>query len=435
MACVQLCRFVKLMFSDQLLHNCACLERHDEDSQVVLDTGYIVDRRAWSAWTGHNSRPDLPGRRSVSVPPSNSLSRSIAPIATTATTRGADWLSTPSAPKPWTPTRRSGKRWCGSWPRGRCRPSASRGRTSGPTTSFVAALEAALDRAAAAHPDPGRTETLRRLNRTEYQNAIRDLLALDVDVAALLPADEANHGFDNVPLGDLSPTLLERYLSAAQKISRLAVGRRRQLPAATPSAPAPDLTQEGHVEGLPLGTRGGMRDSVHLPAGRRVRHPGPADARPQRACRGPARAARAGSAAGPQARGLVHRQAARRKARAMTSVDEDLKARIAVTAGPHDLGVTFLQKPSSLLETERQPYQAHFNLHRHPRIIAGGLPGLDHRPVQRQRARRHAQPPPHFRLPADRAGGRRGLCQEDPRRACCAGPIGGRSPMPTSTRR
>src|SRR5256885_12493190 len=68
------------------------------------------------------------------------------------------------------------------------------------TTLFRSALEADLDRAAV-RPDPGRTPTLRRLNRTEYQNAVRDLLALDVDAAALLPADEANHGFDRAPLG------------------------------------------------------------------------------------------------------------------------------------------------------------------------------------------------------------------------------------------
>ena len=85
--------------------------------------------------------------------------------------------------------------------------------------SFVAGLESELDAAAAKRPDPGRTPTLRRLNRTEYQNAVRDLLALEVDATLLLPADEANHGFDSAPLGDLSPTLLDRYISAAQKIS------------------------------------------------------------------------------------------------------------------------------------------------------------------------------------------------------------------------
>src|SRR5205814_1119652 len=82
-------------------------------------------------------------------------------------------------------------------------------------------LAASLDRAAARHPDPGRTETLRRLNRAEYQNSIRDLLALDIDAAALLPKDDVSHGFDNVSVGNVSPTLLDRYISAAQKISRL----------------------------------------------------------------------------------------------------------------------------------------------------------------------------------------------------------------------
>src|SRR5437763_8491931 len=88
----------------------------------------------------------------------------------------------------------------------------------------VGQLASTLDRMAEKNPNPGRTDTFRRLNRTEYQNAIRDLLALDVDVASMLPSDEAGHGFDNVTVGNLSPTLLERYLQAAQKISRLAIG-------------------------------------------------------------------------------------------------------------------------------------------------------------------------------------------------------------------
>ena len=80
-------------------------------------------------------------------------------------------------------------------------------------------------RAAAAHPNPGRP-VLHRLNRAEYANAIRDLLALDIDVTALLPPDEISHGFDN--LGDalgVSPLLLERYLSGAETVSAIAVGR------------------------------------------------------------------------------------------------------------------------------------------------------------------------------------------------------------------
>ena len=85
-------------------------------------------------------------------------------------------------------------------------------------------LERSLDAASAAKRHPCRTEALRRLNRTEYQNAIRDLLALNIDAGSLLPADESGYGFDNVNLSDLSPTLLNRYMSAAQKIGRLAVG-------------------------------------------------------------------------------------------------------------------------------------------------------------------------------------------------------------------
>src|SRR6187549_1726600 len=118
-------------------------------------------------------------------------------------------------------------------------------------------LETSLDKAAAAKPNPGRTETLRRLNRTEYQNAIRDLLAVDIDAASLLPADESGHGFDNVTVGDLPPALLDRYISAAQKISALAIGSTESsLQSDIIRLPA-DLTQEDHLPGLPLGTRGG----------------------------------------------------------------------------------------------------------------------------------------------------------------------------------
>src|SRR6266481_8352044 len=113
-------------------------------------------------------------------------------------------------------------------------------------------LETSLDKAAAAKPNPGRTDTLRRLNRTEYQNAIRDLLLLDIDATSLLPPDESGHGFDNVTVGDLPPALLDRYISAAEKISRLAIGSLPSLESDIIRVP-PDLTQEEHVEGLPIG--------------------------------------------------------------------------------------------------------------------------------------------------------------------------------------
>src|SRR5205809_2872891 len=120
-------------------------------------------------------------------------------------------------------------------------------------------LETSLDAASAATPNPGRTDTLRRLNRTEYQNAVRDLLSLDIDAGSLLPPDESGHGFDNVTVGDLPPTLLDRYISAAQKISRLAVGsvQTSSLQSDIIRVP-PDVTQEEHVPGLPIGTRGGV---------------------------------------------------------------------------------------------------------------------------------------------------------------------------------
>ncbi len=231
---------------------------------------------------------------------------------------------------------------------------------------FIAALEAELDRVAAARPDPGRTPTLRRLNRTEYQNAIRDLLALNVDAAALLPADEANHGFDTAPLGDLSPTLLDRYLSAAQKISRLAIGKAPTAPASDTFRTRPDLTQEGHVEGFPLGTRGGLlipytalqdgeydiqiwltRDRDEHVEG--LREPHQLEVLVDRK-------QLAEFTVKPPAKGEGH-----------DKVDAQLKARIAMTAGSHDVGVTFVENPPDVLETKRQPYQAHWNLHRHPR--------------------------------------------------------------------
>ena len=129
----------------------------------------------------------------------------------------------------------------------------------------IAWLESTLDAAAAKHLNPGRTETFRRLNRTEYQNAIRDLLGIDIDVASLLPPDESSHGFDNITVTDLSPTLLNRYLSAAQKISRLAVGRVSQKPSEDVFRIRPDITQDAHVEGLPIGTRGGTSIAYNFP--------------------------------------------------------------------------------------------------------------------------------------------------------------------------
>jgi hypothetical protein len=132
--------------------------------------------------------------------------------------------------------------------------------------ALVNAIEGERDRVADAKPNPGRP-TLHRLNRAEYANAIRDLLALDVEVADLLPADDTGYGFDNI--GDVltvSPSLLERYLLAAGKISRQAVGDTAMPPAYQTYTLRPGLKQDERMsEALPLGSRGGTAIQHRFP--------------------------------------------------------------------------------------------------------------------------------------------------------------------------
>src|SRR5205085_3775444 len=119
-------------------------------------------------------------------------------------------------------------------------------------------LEASSDRAALAKPNPGVT-ALHRLNRTEYANAVRDLTAVDVDITTILPADDSSEGLDNIAdvLGT-SPALIERYVGAAAKISRLAIGDTDISPLSTTYKVRGDLSQDKHIDGLPAGTRGGL---------------------------------------------------------------------------------------------------------------------------------------------------------------------------------
>jgi mono/diheme cytochrome c family protein len=126
-------------------------------------------------------------------------------------------------------------------------------------------LEAEIDRRAAGHINPG-SVVLHRLNRTEYANVIRDLLDLNTDVTTLLPPDDSARGFDNVA-GSLtiSPTLLEAYTTAATRVARMAVGFWKTPTEATYLAPG-DTSQNHHIEGLPLGTRGGMLVHHEFPA-------------------------------------------------------------------------------------------------------------------------------------------------------------------------
>jgi len=118
-------------------------------------------------------------------------------------------------------------------------------------------LESELDRAAAAHPNPGRP-LIRRLNRSEYANAVRDLLTLDLDVSTLLPPDDSAFGFDNIAeMLSTSPALLERYLVAADRVSALAVGAAVS-PGSDTYRVRQDRSQDQHIEGLPLGSVGGV---------------------------------------------------------------------------------------------------------------------------------------------------------------------------------
>ena len=145
-------------------------------------------------------------------------------------------------------------------PPGMPRPSASTAR------AFAGSLEARIDQAAAAHPNPGSPD-LHRLNRTEYRNAVRDLLNIDVDVSGILPANDMSHGFDNMAdVLTVSPALMEGYIRAAGKISRLAVGDPQVAPT-TASFPVLKIqNQMRHVEGAPYGTRGGASVVYYFPA-------------------------------------------------------------------------------------------------------------------------------------------------------------------------
>ena len=261
---------------------------------------------------------------------------------------------------------------------------------------FASWLEGELDRAWAAAPNPGRTEPFHRLNRVEYRNAVRDLLGLDLDVSALLPGDDVSFGFDNIAgVLKLSPTLMERYLTAAQKVSRLAVGT----PARTPSIDyfrvADDLSQDVHLPGLPLGTRGGTlisypfpmdavyeirprltrdlnesmplvhrsavaRDQHRRSAGRYVHVAG---SRRRRAATGGGTAcsaatvidAGAGASAISQIQQTVRMTAKERESR--NRADESWNLRVPVKAGQRDVVITFLNRTSALDEAARLPFQ------------------------------------------------------------------------------
>jgi hypothetical protein len=232
--------------------------------------------------------------------------------------------------------------------------------------AVLSSIETTLDTANARANIPT-SDTLRRLNRTEYGNAVRDLLALDIDAATLLPVDDSSYGFDNVTVAELSPTLLERYVGAARKIGRLALGRPVRSPGGDTVTLPPDLTQEQHFDQLPIGTRGGLvvpytfpvdadyEINVRLTRDRNEHVEGLTEAHDVEILLDGGRVALI--TVRPPPPGNDYHLA-----------DKDLNVRVPVKAGPHVVAATFPKRPTTLLETERQPYQAHFNMDRHPRI-------------------------------------------------------------------
>jgi len=228
---------------------------------------------------------------------------------------------------------------------------------------FVTSIETELDRAWAARPNPGRP-LLRRLNRAEYGNAVRDLLAMDVDVAALLPPDDSAYGFDNIADAlNVSPALQERYLAAAEKIGELAFGDAEMGMLSETYHVRGDVSQNQHLDGMPLGTIGGTRINHFFPRdgeyvfqtrlfrtnfdnmrgieyphefeltidGARVHHA---------AIGGPADLA----------------AAFERPKETADAIDERLGVRIRVSAGPHDVVAAFIGSAPTADATKLRPF-------------------------------------------------------------------------------
>jgi mono/diheme cytochrome c family protein len=247
---------------------------------------------------------------------------------------------------------------------------------------FTTWLANSLDRAWASRgTSPGRY-VVHRLNRTEYGNAVRDLLAIDVDVTSLLPSDDADFGFDNIAASlKTSPMLLDRYVTAAQRISTLAIGNPKELPGTTEYSISREFSQNAYIEGLPLGTRGGTV----------VRHIFPADGEYRLATR-LFRGVEEGyvgvegndtphtfvitidgdevfstTIGGPK----DHEEQAKSLTDMQPIVDARLTTRVKVKAGPHDVGFTWRERPGQPQDVWQPALRDSQEIH-----MVGGMPKI-----------------------------------------------------------
>jgi hypothetical protein len=253
----------------------------------------------------------------------------------------------------------------------------------GERESFVGALESTLDAAAEARPYAG-AETVHRLNRAEYANAVRDLTGVEIDVAELLPSDGGDFGFDNIAsVLTTSPLLLERYLTAAMRIADAAIGDVEAAPTAATYKIGVEVTQNQHMPGLPIGTRGGTV----------VRHNFPADAEYVLSGRLLNTVAEgyagvegheephefiitidgeqvfSASIGGPE----DHAENSRDFLASLAAIDERMTSpRLAVTAGPHDVGFTWVERPAVEQNVWQPPLRATQEVHN-----PSGLPRLE----------------------------------------------------------
>jgi len=245
--------------------------------------------------------------------------------------------------------------------------------------TFVTSLEAVLDRQAQGVANPGHKPP-HRLNRTEYGNAVRDLLNLDIDVSSLLPADDESFGFDNIAgVLRVSPSLLEQYLGAARKVSSLAVGTDKDVIRLAFRVP-PDDSQEEQVDGLPLGTRGGLsfahtfpqdaeyefsvfllRNIVGYMTGLEFAHQLEISIDGERAFL---------AQVGGEEDNLA---SDKNMSEAANAIDARLKTRVKVKAGPHTVAVTFVRRNHAASDEPLQPHERNHDLQ-----DMNGLPQVDH---------------------------------------------------------